>query len=168
MGDDRDESSHDGGTHDSMKEGSTQDSPPVEPSAPADDSGLADPNETEVVDDASKSAECEDEAQLFLPSSGPLPAGDGDNASSCSATANAADMEALKAENKSLRSALEEAQEELKLTHSRGGGLGVRPSGREPGNGGVAYSRMRRLLLKDRRFLRETFLPFLNVEDLGR
>lgn len=94
------------------------------------------------------------------------------------------EIELLQAENALLRLALEEAQEKLRAATTISG-RSVRPvrsrsnsrqsssfssssSSREPGNGGVAYAQMRRLLLKDDRFLRDTFLPFLNIEDFGR
>lgn len=93
------------------------------------------------------------------------------------------EIELLQAENALLRLALEEAQEKLRAATNISG-RSVRPvrsrshscqsfsssssSSREPGNGGVAYAQMRRLLLKDDRFLRDTFLPFLNIEDFGR
>lgn len=85
-----------------------------------------------------------------------------------------AEIELLQAENASLRLALEEAEAKLKAATNTG--RSVRPSrsgsitsaSREPGNGGVAYAQMRRLLLKDERFLRETFLPFLDMDDFGR
>lgn len=84
------------------------------------------------------------------------------------------EIDALQAENALLRLALEEAQAKLKAATNTG--RSVRPvrsgstslASREPGNGGVAYAQMRRLLLKDERFLRETFLPFLNMDDLAR
>ncbi|CAN0034946.1 unnamed protein product, partial [Ectocarpus sp. 12 AP-2014] len=94
------------------------------------------------------------------------------------------EIELLQAENTLLRLALEEAQEKLRAatnisgrsvrpvrsrSHSRqSSSLSSSSSSREPGNGGVAYAQMRRLLLKDDRFLRNTFLPFLNIEDFGR
>ena len=84
----------------------------------------------------------------------------------------ATDMEALRSENALLRLALKEAEEKLRLVNisSNGGGSprSIRPTRREPGNHGVAYARMRRLLLKDDGFLHDTFLPFLNMDDLAR
>lgn len=87
-----------------------------------------------------------------------------------------AEIEVLQAENALLRLALEETQ--AKLTAATNVGRSVRPirsrsrsissASKEPGNGGVAYAQMRRLLLKDERFLRDTFLPFLNMDDFGR
>lgn len=77
------------------------------------------------------------------------------------------EIDQLRAENKLLRLALQETQEKLRFLsteHDRED-LGRR---REPGNGGVAYAQMRRLLLKDETFLRRNFLSFLNIEDLGR
>lgn len=100
--------------------------------------------------------------------------GDNDVAESSSsglANSSATDIEVLRAENAFLRLALEDAQHKLRLLGGDGGQSGsssVVPTSREPGNGGVAYARMRRLLLKDDGFLRDSFLPFLNVEDLGR
>lgn len=100
--------------------------------------------------------------------------GDDDVAESSSsglANSNATDIEVLRAENAFLRLALEEAQHKLRLVGGNAGqssSSSVVPTSREPGNGGVAYARMRRLLLKDDGFLRDSFLPFLNVEDLGR
>lgn len=87
---------------------------------------------------------------------------------------NQAEIEALQAENARLRLALEEAQAKLKAATNQG--RSVRPvrsrstsfASREPGNGGVAFAQMRRLLLKDERFLRDSFLPFLNMDDFGR
>lgn len=92
---------------------------------------------------------------------------------------NQAEIEALQAENALLRLALEEAQAKLKAATNQA--RSVRPvrskstssattssSSREPGNGGVAYAQMRRLLLKDERFLRDSFLPFLDMDDFGR
>lgn len=85
-----------------------------------------------------------------------------------------AEIDVLQAENAFLRLALEEAEAKLKAASNLG--RSVRPvrsrsissASKEPGNGGVAYAQMRRLLLKDERFLRDTFLPFLNVQDFGR
>lgn len=88
-------------------------------------------------------------------------------------SSSATDIDLLRAENALLRLALEEAQHQLRLVGGDCGQNGsstttVVPTSREPRNGGVAYARMRRLLLKDDGFLRDSFLPFLNVEDLGR
>lgn len=91
-----------------------------------------------------------------------------------SADASSGDIEVLQTENAFLRLALEEAQEKLRVADAAasdrtcGSPRSVRPSRKEPGNGGVAYARMRRLLLKDDCFLREQFLPFLDIEDLAR
>eukprot|EP00903_Cladosiphon_okamuranus_P013541 g12613.t1 len=85
-----------------------------------------------------------------------------------------AEIELLQAENALLRLALEEAEAKLKAVANTGRSVRPARSGstssasREPGNGGVAYAQMRRLLLKDERFLRDTFLPFLDLEDFGR
>ncbi|CAN0179960.1 unnamed protein product, partial [Scytosiphon promiscuus] len=90
-----------------------------------------------------------------------------------------ASVEMLQAENALLRLALEEAEEKLRLATTNISGRSVRPvrsrsssrtirRSKEPGNGGVAYAQMRRLLLKDERFLRDTFLPLLNMDDFGR
>lgn len=85
-----------------------------------------------------------------------------------------AELDMLKTENAFLRLALKEANEKLRNAENINDGEGemaagaVRPVRREPGNGGVAYARMRRLLLKDVRFLSEGFLAYLNIEDLGR
>lgn len=84
------------------------------------------------------------------------------------------ELDMLKTENAFLRLALKEANEKLRNAENINDGAGekvagaVRPVRREPGNGGVAYARMRRLLLKDTRFFSEGFLAYLNIEDLGR
>lgn len=105
-------------------------------------------------------------------------------------TTSQTDIEMLQAENTLLRLALAEAQEKLRaaLSSPRStSGQSARParsrspsdvrstcSGKEAqagnggGGGGVACVQMRRLLLKDERFLREEFLPFLNMDDFGR
>lgn len=93
---------------------------------------------------------------------------------------NQTDIEMLRAENALLRLALAEAQEKLRAATNNVSGRSVRPvrsrspsdvgsrSGKDAGTGGVACVQMRRLLLKDDRFLRENFLPFLNMNDFGR
>lgn len=81
------------------------------------------------------------------------------------------EVESLRAENRSLRRALEDAQRQLQLlsTADAGSKNKTRSSlSREPGNGGVAFAQMRRLLLKDKTFLHRQLLSFLNIEDLGR
>ncbi|CAM9884497.1 unnamed protein product [Pylaiella littoralis] len=92
------------------------------------------------------------------------------------------DIEMLQAENALLRLELAEAQEKLRVATTNVSGLSVRPirsrspsgevvrsrSDKDAGNRGVACVQMRRLLLKDDRFLREEFLPFLNMDDFGR
>lgn len=84
-----------------------------------------------------------------------------------------AELEVLQAENAFLRLALEETQAKLRAATNIG--RSVRPvrsrstsSVSSTSNPGVAYAQMRRLLLKDERFLRDTFLPFLNMDDFGR
>lgn len=95
---------------------------------------------------------------------------------------NQTDIEMLQAENALLRLELAEAQEKLRVATTNVSGLSVRPirsrspsgevvrsrSDKDAGNRGVACVQMRRLLLKDDRFLREEFLPFLNMDDFGR
>lgn len=141
--------------------------------APVDGSGLASERGQEVDEsnreNSARSTRIPEDAspQQRLGSSPSLTNGTGFTA------AEATDMEALRAENALLRLALKEAEEKLRLANSSGGGDGgsprsVRPTRREPGNHGVAYARMRRLLLKDDDFLHHTFLPFLNMDDLAR
>lgn len=102
---------------------------------------------------------------------------------SSSGDVNKEEMEALKAENESLRFALELTQEKLQRLmmahglseeerkefstttddgHRGQGATGVKQEG------SVVFALMRRMLLKDRNFLPKTFLPFLDIEDLGR
>lgn len=100
-----------------------------------------------------------------------------------SGNANKEEMEALRAENESLRFALELTQEKLQRLmvahglseeerkefstatvdgHRRQAATDVKQES------SVAFALMRRMLLKDRNFLPKTLLPFLDIEDLGR
>lgn len=101
--------------------------------------------------------------------------------SSAAASATHDEVEALRAENESLRFALEQTQEklqrlliatEVKTQTPADHGTTMRARDTEDGklavSGGVAFAQMRRLLLKDQNFLPKTLLPFLNIEDLGR
>ncbi|CAM9923418.1 unnamed protein product [Discosporangium mesarthrocarpum] len=85
-------------------------------------------------------------------------------------------VESLRLENAMLRIALEVARGKLqgKKTQGDGGAGGGEASGGAQGRkdghceGGVALVLMRRLLLKDSGFFRDSFLPFLDLVDLGR
>lgn len=173
MGDDRGEGAQSGGAHTSMDGMAGEDARPSSAPAPVDGSGLASERGQELDEsnreNSARSTSIPEGAspQQQLGSSPSLANGAGD------AAAEATDMEALRAENALLRLALKEAEEKLRLANSNGGGNGgsprsVRPTRREPGNRGVAYARMRRLLLKDDGFLHHTFLPFLDMDDLAR
>lgn len=180
MGDDRGEEAQSGGAHarrdDTIGEGALRRSSAP---APVDGSGLASERGQEVdesnpensarrstsIPDDDASPQQQQQQQLgSSPSTTTNGLGDG--------VAEATDMESLRAENALLRLALKEAEEKLRLVNISGAGGGsprsIRPTRREPGKHGVAYARMRRLLLKDDGFLNDTFLPFLNMDDLAR
>lgn len=145
-----------------------------------------------AMEDAAKEADADwydkniDNLELEVPESNSSSShGDGDSSSAASTPPprsttdrkQADEIEMLQAENALLRLALEEAEAKLKAATNAGRSVRRVRSGstttsssasKEPGNGGVAYAQMRRLLLKDERFLRDTFLPFLNMDDFGR
>lgn len=173
MGDDRGEGAQGGGAHASRDDMAGENLRSSSAPAPVDGSGLASERGQQVdesnreISAGSTSIPEDASSQQQLGRSPSLNNGAGD------AAAEATDMDTLRAENALLRLALKEMEEKLRLANSSGGGDGgsprsVRPTRREPGNHGVAYARMRRLLLKDDGFLHHTFLPFLNMDDLAR
>lgn len=164
---------------------------PAEPSITMSEDGKGD-----VVEDSSSSSNNNNVENSFAEELAPststststassTPPGTIAPSSSNAKDTNQADIDVLQAENALLRLALEEAQKKLRAATNLSG-QSVRPvrsrstsdaksrsstsstSSKEPGNGGVAFAQMRRLLLKDDRFLREEFLPFLNMDDFGR
>lgn len=173
MGDDRSEEAEGSGAHARRDDMAGEDIRLSSAPAPVDGSGLAS-ERGQAVDESNREnstrstsipEDASPQQQLGSPPS--LTNGAG------GAAAEATTMEALRAENALLRLALKEAEEKLRLANSSGGGDGgsprsVRPTRREPGNHGVAFARMRRLLLKDDDFLHHSFLPFLDMDDLAR
>lgn len=163
MGNDRDEAAEGEGPNDTTGDASDQNgesSQPAKAAAPAEGSGLDEENNScntctdEQGDAALMEPQPPSDTEEGSPPSSP---------NTSDSNTPPVDIDALLAENASLRLELKEAREKLRRAEG-----GVPFSKREPGNGGVAYARMRRLLLKDASFLRNTLMPFLNIEDLGR